>query len=680
MSSTSTVSMLAKTFAASAAASSDASLKTGVTWNGDINYGSLGHDFKSKLLELDQGMVTPSDCTKEGQLDVPTISLFNTFYYSLMETIKSASEASRAKEFELLFRYLFYLRSVRIPGKKSRLLFYYLYERLYVEFPQTCIDLLNIVPEFGYFGDLDQLINHMSCCPKFVKAAEQVYINYLDMDCQLIFGKPLASVTKNEAVELNKQLETMTPEEVKTFVAGKKLSLASKWFKREGKKNSNHRKDILISLYFPNGGITDLQHSHDPKKRELAKKRLGFCQMLFRNIISALTQCLLVPETMMCETNDEHRTWSDISIESAPAKFITKYRKALANEKLKEAVPEHMADTGNRHPDAEDRVVCRQNLLRALLDKKIKGASQDLSNLSKIIFEKINYRTTLSSVERMTISAQWDDIVTKLKEEINKTIDEAKVMALEEGEMWIDPRNVIPVIDTSGSMVGANVQDKAIGLGILASQLSTMPGCLISFSDRPEVFHLDMTKDVFDQFETIARGPMGYSTNIDATYRLLLNLMTSAKVKETDFALLFLTDGQFDSQVMLNVRTVHSYNSYSALHLDMNTFMDRMEIAFRDHGFNLPRTIFWNLNASSPGFPATAISKGVQLVSGFSQSLMLQVFTGDYKFEAQEDGTMKVSVNPWDAFLKALLHQGYDPVSQMIASTGEGCLKLLAKT
>lgn len=695
-----TTTALAGAFASTATSSAEQALKTGVTWNGDINFGSLGDDFESKFLGFDQEMVTPQSCLKAAALDDSTRAYFDSMFDQVVDSVRSKSEQERAMAFGLVFRYLFYVRSVRVAGKKSRLLFYYLFERLYQVFPKTCCALISMVPEFGYFGDIDQLIVKMSAYPDVVKAAEEVYLNHLNTDCQLIWGKPLHQVTKDEASSLNKKLKLMTTEEVRAFVGTKRLSLAAKWFKREGKKNSGHRKEFLVSVYFPNGGIADLETSKEPTARALAKRRLGYCQMVFRHVISTLSQCMLVGETMMCEEDPGHRTWASIPLASAPAAFMTKYRKALANEKLKDVPNESQLETGNRFVDRNDRVQCRKNLLQTLIDGKLKGAAQDIDRLSKIVFDHLssNYpysrgrkslSKSLSPLERQVIAAQWKDLVSKVKEEVDKTIEAARAEAVESGDTWLDPRNVIPVVDTSGSMESTKVQDKAIGLGILASHLSTIPGCLISFSERPEVFHLNMSgkEDVFDHFLTIMNGPTGLSTNIDATYRVLLNMMVMTGVKSTDFAMLFLTDGQFDSQVQLpEDGSTRSYGGYSYGYSRKSssdrfsmTFLDRLESAFKAKGYNLPRTVFWNLYASSPGFPATSISRGVQLVSGYSQTLMLQVFTGYYEYEVQADGSVKVSVSPWESFLKALLHQGYDQISQVVASVGEGCLKHLAK-
>ncbi len=58
-----------------------------------------------------------------------------------------------------------------------------------------------------------------------------------------------------------------------------------------------------------------------------------------------------------------------------------------------------------------------------------------------------------------------------------------------------------------------------------ATALSTAPGAMISFSEKPEAFMIDLQQDIFEQLRTVQRGPMGLSTNVDAMYRLVLDMM-----------------------------------------------------------------------------------------------------------------------------------------------------------
>lgn len=664
---------LVTAFSSVASSTAQDKLMDGETWNGDVNYSALGSDFQSALLALDQKMVLPESCRKSGKLDETTYSYLHQLFVDVLGTIRSKSELERSSAFNLLFRYMMYVRSVRVPGKKARTLFYFMFEHMVKEFPKTCYALMSLVPEFGYFGDLDKMILHFKGDPLMIKALEQVYIDNLSTDCQQIFGTSLQLVTKDQAMALNNKLKLMSVEELRTFIDKRRITLAAKWFKREGKKNSGHRTEIIKTIYSLDDSTFD-------------RKSLNYYQMVFRHIITTLTQCIVVGEQMMCEQRSEGRTWACIPIDTMPAAFVTKYRKALANEALKEPISEFQSETGNRHPDSEDRVKCRQHLLTTLINGKLKGAAQDINRLSKIIYPSIVRGhlqiTTLSATERLVISSQWRDLVLKLKTEIDETVNKLRDEAAVAGMPFIDPRNVIPIVDTSGSMSSAEVQDSAIGLGILASQLSSMPGCLISFSEKPEVFHLKMsetdTADVFDHFAAIINGPSGLSTNIDATYRVLLKLMVDSNVKETDFAMLVLTDGQFDQLVQFDSAQTSNYYRHQRELPSITfqkTFIQRMEHAFNECGYNFPRTIFWNLNGGSPGFPATGSSKGIQLVSGYSQTLMLQVFTGDYHYEVQEDGTVKIAVDPLTSFLKALQHEGYNSVTDTLARVGEGCLK-----
>ena len=651
--------------AAFAAAALEEKQDFGVTWNGDVNFASLGNGVINALLEMDQKMVRPMDSGKTGELSQDFIIMIDNYYMNVLTKIKMISnESDRATAFNLLFRYMFYLRSVRAAGKKERLLFYYLFERIYKEFPSTCHELLTLIPDFGRFQDLDEMMTRLSAYPDFIKMAMKVYNDNLNADCILLFGKQLKAISHNDAKDMNTKLKPFTPSQLKDNIGNKRFSLAAKWFARSGKQFSEYRKQFLLSIYDPTNITSTLLAGPEISKKEKGKKQLNYYDMVFRNIITSLTMCLNVNEQLMCETNPMNRTWKDIDFESAPAGFLTKNRKALANEELKEAIPSYMTETGNRHPNNMDRVECRKHLLEQLVQGKLKGASLDISKLSKIIYDYTHtgrISSSLSTTERQVITMQWNDIVSTLKQEINE------ILAAK-----IDMLNTIPIVDTSGSMDSAMVSHIARGLGVLAASISNLPGCMITFSEKPKVFHLNMNEDVFDHFIAIANGPVGYNTNIDMTYRVLLDMMVSKNLSKTDYSMLILTDGQFDSLVTFEER----YQA-GAMETFQSTFVGRLETAFKANGYNLPRTIFWNLNGRTPGFPSAGDTKGIQLISGYSQTLMKQVFTGDYKYEIQEDGNIRVSVDPIESFLKALMIPDYDIVSQTVAKVGEGCMKFL---
>lgn len=585
----------------------------------------------SLLLTFDQKMNTLQHCLKTASLDCKTIESFDAMFDELVYSVACLSDSQCANAYNLMFRYLFYIRSIRTAGKKTQLIFYYLFEKLYGIFPKTCVSLLSLVPEFGYFGDLNYLIEKMGKYPDIVMECCDVYRKHLNADCELLWGKPLPEITLKEASEMSQRLNPLSREQLGKFIDNKQFSLAAKWFIRK-----DNRKNFVISVYSLRDSISVLESSDNPEERKIALGKIMCANATVDNILSTITLCLRGKDT-------NYRTLSDIQFASPPVGFNTKYASALVKENLKQIPDETRVDTGNRFVHKPDRVMCRQPFIRAILDNK--SPTQNIERLSHIVYSNLCddseghkiITKTLSDIQRKVIASQWNDTIGQ-----------------------INLRNLIPVIDTSGSMVSERVQHIAIGLGVMASQRSTLPGCLISFSERPEVFHLNMKGDVFDHFLTIANGPMGFNTNIDATYRALLDTMVDKKVQETEVTMLFLTDGEYDEQIT-----------------EPTTFMDRLEKAYTEKQCCIPRTIFWNLNDQSRGFPATSISKGVQLVSGYSQSLMLSVFTGNNEYNVQMDGSTKIEVKPHDSFLNELNGARFDKVSLIVASTGEGCFKHL---
>ena len=708
---------LATAFSEEAAISAVDDLITALTENGDVTFGTMGMGTPSAaLLQLDQKMVRDVSVTsrvpsvrggrfrhqvKPIHHTKPTPVVISDYQKSLLDAnfdafvtrVSSLSVSDQVKWWSLMFRYLFYLRNLRGEGKRERLLFYYLFGKVHEHYPKTAEALVSLIPGFGYFGDLDHLITEYR--PKgdsgagVVDAAVNCYITFLNADAIQVFGKPLHQVTLDQVDALNAQLKAMTSKEVHDFVKGKKLSLAAKWFKREGKKDSENL-DLFIEKLYPMPGSAALKVS-DPVRYG---KRVSYSMMRLRKVITVITQCLGVAEQMMCakpeKAGDISRDWSDIDMEHAPAAFATKYRKALLNESLTETVDATTLETGNRSM-RDDRIECRKHTLRAILDGKLKGANQDLAKLSELVMSHLSggygsvqhahVSSSLTMGERSLIAQQWSDLVKSIKEMVQE-----QVTAHAGEKDFIDPRNVIPIVDTSGSMSSAKVQDKAIGLGLLATAISNLPGCMISFSDEPKVFNIDLTKDVFDQFLQVCHGPTGLNTNVDATYRLVLDLMVKRSVPKTDFALLYLTDGQFDSGLVHFDKDLERTSSYgyggwgngnTRSHFQ-DVFLGRMEKAFQEKGYTLPRTIFWNLNGTTSNYMAAEDTKGVQMVSGFSQTLMKQVFTGEFELVKDEaTGAVRVKVDPWTSFLKVLTSDTFTPILHKVLATKEGVFGML---
>jgi len=604
------------------------SIKNGETWNGDINYSELGNEhteksiiklFLTKLLELDQKMVQNND---------DTVEIMEQRFVTIIKLYNEMDVDNKIISTKYFFRYLFYLRNIRGQGKRSRILFYNFLKLLNRYFPHETKLVINLVPEYGYFGDLNNLID-MNISNDITNECIDVIIKSLKSDMNMVLIKNDQQINELNNSQLyeffktyNDQLKSQ--EELNENI---QISLVAKWIKREDKSNSNYRINIINELFFKDVDMNRLKEIN----YNLYNRKIKYGQKLLRIILSSLCQLINLVEHNM--TNATTRGWDKINFDIVPSKAITKYRKAFLNLD-KENEPRYFD---------EDRIKCSENIMKSILDNKLKGAQQDLNKLCNLIWKQNN----VGENEKLLINQQWRDMVNSVSELIEE----------ESKESEINLRDIIPVIDVSGSMSGANVMHQAIGLGVLCAMISNIPGMFITFSSKPSVITFNVDDNIFDIFKQVEKSNWGYSTNIDATYQLLLKLMIKNNVpKDTFYSLLILTDGQFNSMVSFDENRIKG-NVTNAF----NTFYDRMEIEFKNNGYMTPRTIFWNLNERSPGFPASSNLKGVQLVSGFSQTLMKQVLSGEFKLV---DG--KVDIDPLQSFINVLDDERFDLIDLLI--------------
>jgi len=83
--------------------------------------------------------------------------------------------------------------------------------------------------------------------------------------------------------------------------------------------------------------------------------------------------------------------------------------------------------------------------------------------------------------------------------------------------------------------------------------------------------------------------------------------------------------------------------------------------------------VFWNLRGNTTGCPAGRDTDNVQLLSGFSPSLLELVLTGNVPDEAGADSSS--NVNPYMTFRRAMDNDKYDIVREVLAQSSEGLLQ-----
>jgi hypothetical protein len=176
--------------------------------------------------------------------------------------------------------------------------------------------------------------------------------------------------------------------------------------------------------------------------------------------------------------------------------------------------------------------------------------------------------------------------------------------------------NILPMIDTSGSMIGMPLQ-VAISLGMYLAEKnkSEFQDTFLTFSESPELVRLE-GGTVAERMRNIEQANWGMNTDFTKAYDLILQSAITYDVDKDSMPtmLLVLSDMQFDeSQDDWN-------NSVPKVHFD------DIKDKFNKSGYEMPKLVFWNLNSYS-GNQSTSNEDGVCMVSGFSPSIMKAILS-----------------------------------------------------
>ena len=178
----------------------------------------------------------------------------------------------------------------------------------------------------------------------------------------------------------------------------------------------------------------------------------------------------------------------------------------------------------------------------------------------------------------------------------------------------VEGENILPMIDTSGSMIGMPLQ-VAISLGMYLAERnkSEFKDTFLTFSESPEFVRLQ-GGSVADRMRNIGQANWGMNTDFTKAYDLILQTAVTYNVDKGSMPtmLLVLSDMQFDeSQDGYDVPKVH---------------FDDIKDKFNKSGYEMPKLVFWNLNSYS-GNQSTMNEDGVCMVSGFSPSIMKAILS-----------------------------------------------------
>ena len=300
----------------------------------------------------------------------------------------------------------------------------------------------------------------------------------------------------------------------------------------------------------------------------------------YRKILSILRERINVLERLMSAGK-----WDEIEFDKIPSKAGMIYKNAFARHDI-----ERMKEDKNIQSYAD---FAKDDTKK--VNAKTLYPYECVEEVMKHIGYSYRYNSlNISATERAMINKYWDSLADYIQ-----------------GAAF----NGIAVVDTSGSMTGTPM-NVAISLGMYCAEKAVGPyhNHFISFSESPHLIEVEGI-DFVDKVLRISETPWGYNTNVAAVFRMLLNVAIENHCSQDEIPanIIIISDMEFDSCVTGSRQ--------------IETLFESIEKEWRKAGYQMPKLIFWNVDARKNNIPMND-KNGVSFVSGFSPVLYEQILAG----------------------------------------------------
>jgi hypothetical protein len=315
-----------------------------------------------------------------------------------------------------------------------------------------------------------------------------------------------------------------------------------------------------------------------PRKGELAVEIRNFFGMSPKFYRKSLVEMTKVVEQDMCAKN-----WDEINFSHVPSVAHSRYKKAFFRN-----TQEYAKYVAELTKDPKDRNV----------NVKINAGAVFPYDVLKGVIGA--YRSNYNKTELDALQAQWDAM-----------------------ENFIGDANVLPLVDVSGSMTckaggpqsksATTCLDVAVSLGLYVADKNKgkFKDTFLTFSGTPELLHLK--GNIVQKVSQMVSSNWGMNTDLVKAMDKILKTAKEGNVPQEEMPemLLIMSDMQFDQCARFD-----------------DSAMQMIARKFEAAGYELPKIVFWNLNAAD-NVPAKYDASGVALVSGFSPAIMAAVLGGD---------------------------------------------------
>jgi hypothetical protein len=401
------------------------------------------------------------------------------------------------------------------------------------------------------------------------------------------------------------------------------ISLVSKWIPREKSKFG------WMTKYFARNYFSDQNWFSTAKTIEQQIRAEKKALTAYRKLLSNANAYIDTTQIKQCKGE-----WSNINFE----KNVT----SITLSKQKQAFMNVKKSNRSRYPENEDRVECANKFKEYI--EKCKNGTSKIKGKRVSIYDFVKDACQVSIKQWRCLNLNIDD------ESVKTTIDTINLQWKDNSTINRSFNNLIAMVDTSGSMTSDNNIPlyNAIGLGIRIAERSTLGKRILTFDAKPTWLNLNDCPDFVSSVVKVQEAPWGVNTNFYLALEKILEAYVKMDLHPDDvekYGLVIFSDMQIDACVC-------DYKSKG------NTMFEEIERKFSLVGMNsrfkqpykAPFIVFWNLRKTN-GFPTSAMTKNVAMVSGYSPYLLNQFL--DRGIEAFTE------YNPWDIMGKTLEHHRY---------------------
>ena len=329
-----------------------------------------------------------------------------------------------------------------------------------------------------------------------------------------------------------------------------------------------------------------------PRKGEVAREIREFFGMTPKQYRKSLVALTNVVETQMC-SND----WDNINFSHVPSVAHARYKKAFG-----------------RHGTTYAEYVTK--LVKGEAGAKINAGAVFPYDVLKGAVNRYS-RSSMSKTELDALQAQWDALPN-----------------------YIGDANVLPMVDSSGSMTcsaggpssksGLSCLDVAISLGLYFADKNKgkFKDTFLTFSRNPQLVNLK--GNINQKIDQMNTGEVA-NTDLNKAFDLVLKTAVDNNVPQAEMpeTIVIFSDMQFDQGVSHD-----------------DTAIEMIARKYEAAGYELPKVVFWNLNAAYGNAPVKFNKAGVALVSGFSPAVAQGILSGSMDDFTPEAIMLKTVMKP----------------------------------